>query len=149
MTERVTMGIKGTSKAYSKIKVIQESSSFGPADFRDIVMFCQAVQVTVEILNSPLVSFFCFVQNPLHLPLLLHLVKCNLSWCSFVNVSTLGLLLFVSICINLLLQTLLLFVLLLLFFTNGNNSNPFQFQGAFLCYLGSLGCPNSNVTPVI
>lgn len=31
--------------------MVQDSSSFGPADFRNIIMFCQGVQVMVEILQ--------------------------------------------------------------------------------------------------
>lgn len=44
-----------------------------PADLGDVVMLCQGVQVSVELLDPLLVSLGCFLHNPFYLPLLLHL----------------------------------------------------------------------------
>lgn len=55
---------KSFSKAYSKMKMVQDSSSFGPADFRNIIMFCQGVQVMVEILQYNKNTFvYCKFQG--------------------------------------------------------------------------------------
>ena len=43
-------------------------------------MLRERVQVSAEVLHSLLVGFGCFLQDPLHLSLLLHLLKGHLGW---------------------------------------------------------------------
>ena len=59
----------------------------GPADFRNVIVLRECVQVSVEVLHSLLVGFGCFLQDPLHLSLLLHLLKGNLGWGLLVEVA--------------------------------------------------------------
>ena len=58
----------------------------GPADFRNVIVLRERVQVTVEVLHSLLVGFGCFLQDPLHLSLLLHLLKGHLGWGPLIEV---------------------------------------------------------------
>lgn len=44
-----------------------------PADLGDVVMLCQRVQVSVELLDPLLVSLGCLLHDPFYLPLFLHL----------------------------------------------------------------------------
>lgn len=64
----------------------------GPADFGNVIVLCERVQVSVEVLYSLLVGFGCFLQDPFHLPLLLHLLKCRLGRCPLVQSASLLLL---------------------------------------------------------
>ena len=57
----------------------------GPADFGNITVLRERVQVSVEVLYSLLVGFGCFLQDPLHLPLHLHLLECRLGQCPLVQ----------------------------------------------------------------
>ena len=59
----------------------------GPADFRNVIVLLERVQVSVEVLHSLLVGFGCFLQDPLHLSLLLHLFKGHLGWSPLVEVA--------------------------------------------------------------
>ena len=59
----------------------------GPADFRNVIVLRERVQVSVEVLHSLLVGFGCFLQDPLHLSLLLHLLKGHLGWGQLVEVA--------------------------------------------------------------
>ena len=59
----------------------------GPADFRNVIVLRERVQVTVGVLQSLLVGFGCFLQDPLHLSLLLHLLKGHLGWSVLVEVA--------------------------------------------------------------
>ena len=59
----------------------------GPADFRNVIVLRERVQVSVEVLHSLLVGFGCFLQDPLHLSLLLHLLKGHLGWGPLVEVA--------------------------------------------------------------
>ena len=49
-------------------------------------MLHERVQVSVEVLHSLLVGFGCFLQDPLHLSLLLHLLKGHLGWGPLIEV---------------------------------------------------------------
>ena len=49
-------------------------------------MLREHVQVSVEVLRSLLVGFGCFLQDPLHLSLLLHLLKGHLVWGPLIEV---------------------------------------------------------------
>ena len=49
-------------------------------------MLRERVHVSVEVLHSLLVGFRCFLQDPLHLSLLLHLLKGHLGWGPLVEV---------------------------------------------------------------
>ena len=59
----------------------------GPADCRNVIVLRERVQVSVEVLHSLLVGFGCFLQDPLHLSLLLHLLKGHLGWGQLVEVA--------------------------------------------------------------
>ena len=59
----------------------------GLADFRNAIVLHERVQVSVEVLHSLLVGFGCFLQDPLHLSLLLHLLKGHLGWGPLVEVA--------------------------------------------------------------
>ena len=52
-----------------------------------VIMLRERVQVSVEVLHSLLVSFGCFLQDPLHLSLLLHLLKGHLGWSALVELT--------------------------------------------------------------
>lgn len=38
-----------------------------PADFGNVVVLCECIQVSVKVLHSLLVGFGCFLQDPFHL----------------------------------------------------------------------------------
>ena len=59
----------------------------GPADFRNVIVLRERVQVPVEVLHSLLVGFGCFIQDPLHLSLLPHLLKGLLGWGLLIEVA--------------------------------------------------------------
>lgn len=54
---------------------------FCPADFRDVVVLRQGIQMPVKLLHSLLVRFRCLFHDPLNLPLLLHFQKRLLGLC--------------------------------------------------------------------
>ena len=101
----------------------------GPADFRNVIVLRERVQVSVEVLHSLLVGFGCFLQDPLHLSLLLHLLKGHLGW---VEVAPQILLLVLLDFSHRLQEFCLVSVLFLLPLGHAKLCDSFQLQGSLL-----------------
>ena len=102
----------------------------GPADFGDVIVLRERVQVSVEVLHSLLVGCGCFLQDPLHLSRLLHLLKGHLGWGPLVKVAPQLLLLVLLDFSHHLQEFCLVSVLFLLPLGHAKLWDSFQLQGS-------------------
>ena len=102
----------------------------GPADFRNLIVLSERVQVSFEVLHSLLVGFGCFLQDPLHLSLLLHLLKGHLGWGPLIEVAPQLLLLVLLDFAHHFQKFCLVYVLFLLWLGHTKLCDSFELQGS-------------------
>ena len=104
----------------------------GPADLGNVIVLREHVQVSVKVLHSLLVGFGCFLQDPFHLSLLLHLLKGHLGWGPLVEVVPQLLSLVLLDFAHRFQEFCLVFVLFLLLLGHAELCDSFQLQGSLL-----------------